>query len=221
MLCGLRDLRDYKVASSSDPARLNPAGSFNILADSPRLSDLTTDQIAELYDQHTQAIGQEFTKDAVDRVLELTQGQPWLVNALAHAITCKMKVTGTITTEPVEDAKERLIRARPVHLDALMTRLYEPRVERAVRAIMEGTPPGTDASFDDVSYVRDLGLIRGTGAPEIANPIYREFLLRHSLLCADLLRREQHGPFTDEALIQARRRIFGAAYFGDVPSRPC
>ncbi|MGP3921411.1 hypothetical protein, partial [Nonomuraea sp. 10N515B] len=82
--------------------------------------------------------------------------------------------------------------------------------------------PGTDAPFDDdVSYVRNLGLIRGTGEPEIANPIYREFLLRHCFLFADLLRRELQGPFTDEALIQARLRIFGAADFGDVPSRPC
>ncbi|MFI7704112.1 ATP-binding protein [Nonomuraea sp. NPDC049480] len=222
VLCGLRDLRDYKVASSGDPARLNPASSFNILADSVRLGDLTTDQIAELYDQHTQATGQEFTKDAVARVFELTKGQPWLVNALAHEITAEMGVSGAITTAQVDEAKERLILKRPVHLDALMTRLYEPRAERTIRAIMEGTLPGTDAPFDDdVSYVRNLGLIWGTGAPEIANPIYREFLLRHSPLCADLLRREQHGPFTDEALIQARLRIFGTADFGDVPSRPC
>ncbi|WP_433441188.1 ATP-binding protein [Nonomuraea sp. CA-141351] len=212
VLCGLRDLRDYKVASGSDPARLSPASSFNILADSLRLGDFTTDQIAELYDQHTQATGQEFTKDTVNRVFEQTQGQPWLVNALAHEITSEMGVSGTITTAQVDEAKERLIRKRPVHLDALMTRLYEPRVERVIRAIMEGTLPGTDVPCDDdVSYVRNLGLIRGTGAPEIANPIYRQSLLHHSPLCADLLRREQQGPFTDEALAEARLRIFGSS----------
>jgi len=81
VLCGLRDLRDYKVACGGAPDRFNAASPFNILADSLRLGDFTTDQIAELYDQHTQATGQEFTKDAVDRVFELTQGQPWLVNA--------------------------------------------------------------------------------------------------------------------------------------------
>ncbi|GAA3143742.1 hypothetical protein [Nonomuraea salmonea] len=67
-----------------------------------------------------------------------------------------------------------------------------------------------EASDDDVSYVRDLGLIRRTGAPEIANPIYRQFLLRHSPLCADLLRREQQGPFTDEKLAEVRMRTFGS-----------
>ncbi|MEO3791319.1 AAA family ATPase [Nonomuraea sp. B10E15] len=179
VLCGLRDLRDYKVASGGEAGRSNPASPFNIVAESLRLSDFTADQIAELYGQHTQATGQEFTKDAIDRVFELTQGQPWLVNALAHEITFKMGVTGAITAGQVEEAKERLIRARATHLDALVARLYEPRVERVIEPIVAGTWPGTDTSFDDdVSYVHDLGLIRGTRDLEIANPIYREVLLR-------------------------------------------
>ena len=105
VLCGLRDLRDYKVASGGEPGRSNPASPFNIVAESLRLGDFTADQIAELYDQHTQATGQEFTKDAVDRVFELTQGQPWLVNALAHEIIFKMGVTGAITAGQVEDGQ--------------------------------------------------------------------------------------------------------------------
>ncbi|MFI7706371.1 AAA family ATPase [Nonomuraea sp. NPDC049480] len=179
VLCGLRNLRDYKVASGGDPARSNPASPFNIIAKSLRLGDFTADQIAELYDQHTQATGQEFAKDAVDRVFELTQGQPWLVNALAHEIIFEMGTTGAITAAQVEDAKERLIRARATHLDALVARLHEPRVERVIGPIVAGTSPGMDAAFDDdVSYVHDLGLIRGTRDLEIANPIYREVLLR-------------------------------------------
>src|SRR5690606_13854958 len=127
VLCGLRDLRDYKVASGGEPGRSNPASPFNIVAESLRLGDFTTDDIAELYGQHTQQTGQEFTKDAVDRVFELTQGQPWLVNALAHEVVFKMGVTGAVTAGQVEDAKERLIRARATHLDSMMARLHEPR----------------------------------------------------------------------------------------------
>ncbi len=41
------------------------------------MGDFTTDQIAELYDQHTQATDQAFTKGSVDQVFGLTQGQPW------------------------------------------------------------------------------------------------------------------------------------------------
>ncbi|NBF00648.1 hypothetical protein FE391_47005 [Nonomuraea sp. KC401] len=103
------------MTTRSPPAatqRSNPASAFNIVAESLRLGDFTADQIAELYDQHTRATGQEFTKDAVDRVFELTQGQPWLVNAIAHEITFKMRATGSITAGHVDEAKERLIRQR-------------------------------------------------------------------------------------------------------------
>ncbi|MCA2225404.1 ATP-binding protein [Nonomuraea aurantiaca] len=179
VLCGLRDLRDYKVASGGEPGRSNPASPFNIVAKSLRLGDFTTDEIAELYDQHTRATGQEFTKDAVDRVFELTQGQPWLVNALANEVIIEMKVTGTITTAQVEDAKERLIRARATHLDTLVARLHEPRVKRVMEPVLAGTFPNLGSTFsDDLSYVTDLGLVKQKPPLKVANPIYREVILR-------------------------------------------
>ncbi|MDR8408931.1 ATP-binding protein [Nonomuraea sp. 3-1Str] len=179
VLCGLRDLRDYKVASGGELGRSNPASPFNIVTESLRLGDFTADEIAELYDQHTQATGQEFIKDAVDRVFELTQGQPLLVNAIAYEITIQMKVTSAITVGQVEDAKERLIRKRATHLDALVARLREPRVKRVIEPILAGDFPDVDLTFsDDLSYVRDLGLVKQKPPLEVANPIYREVILR-------------------------------------------
>ncbi|GAA2209897.1 AAA family ATPase [Nonomuraea monospora] len=173
VLCGLRDPREYA------------GGPFDFVEDSLRLGGFAADDVAELYGQHTQATGQEFTKDAVDRVFELTQGQPWLVNALASKITFDMKVTGAVTADEVEDAKERLIQERPVHLDALMAQLREPGVERVIEPILSGSwPLAEQASSDDLSYVRDLGLITREPPPAVANPIYREAILRklgHSL----------------------------------------
>ncbi|WP_433509846.1 AAA family ATPase [Nonomuraea sp. CA-143628] len=179
VLCGLRDLRDSKAASGGESGRSNTASPFNIVAESLRLGDFTTDEIAELYDQHTQATGQEFTKDAVDRVFELTQGQPWLVNALANEVIMEMEVTGTITTAQVDEAKERLIRARATHLDSLAARLHEPRVKRVMEPVLAGTFPDIDHTFsDDLSYATDLGLIKQKPPLEVANPIYREVILR-------------------------------------------
>nr|WP_311132349.1 AAA family ATPase [Nonomuraea gerenzanensis]SBO95076.1 hypothetical protein BN4615_P4592 [Nonomuraea gerenzanensis] len=179
VLCGLRDVRDYKIASGGAADRYNAASPFNIIRKSLRLGDFAADQIAELYDQHTQATGQEFTKDAVDRVFELTQGQPWLVNALADEIITETRVTGTITTGQVEDAKERLIKARAIHLDSLAARLHEPRVKRVMEPIVAGTFPHTDPTFSsDLSYVRDLGLVTQKPPPQVANPIYQELILR-------------------------------------------
>ncbi|MEV0612524.1 AAA family ATPase [Nonomuraea sp. NPDC050404] len=178
VLCGLRDLRDYKVASGGVPDRHNAVSPFNIVAASLRLGDFTTDEIADLYDQHTQATGQEFTKDAVDQVFELTQGQPWLVNAVAHEITVKMGVTETIGVGQVEEAKERLIRARAMHLDALAARLHEPRIKRVMEPIVAGGLYTDRGNSDDLSYARDLGLISQKPPPQVANPIYREVILR-------------------------------------------
>ncbi|MEV4476955.1 ATP-binding protein [Nonomuraea sp. NPDC049504] len=178
VLCGLRDVRDYKIASGGAPDRYNAASPFNIIRKSLRLGDFTAGQIAELYDQHTQATGQEFTKDAVDRLFELTQGQPWLVNALADEIITEMGVTGTIATEQVEEAKERLIRARAIHLDSLAARLYEPRVKRVMEPIVAGGPYTDRGNSEDLSYARDLGLITQQPPPQVANPIYREVILR-------------------------------------------
>ncbi|GAA3235274.1 AAA family ATPase [Nonomuraea helvata] len=178
VLCGVRNVRDYKVASGHSD-RSNPASPFNIIADSLRLGDFTADQIAELYDQHTQATGQEFTKGAVDRVFELTQGQPWLVNALAYEITFQMGATGAITARQVEEAKERLIRARVTHLDVLVSRLREPRVKRVMESVVAGSFPDADPAFSiDLSYVRDLGLVKQRPPIDVANPIYGEVMLR-------------------------------------------
>ncbi|MFC6363830.1 ATP-binding protein, partial [Nonomuraea thailandensis] len=46
VLCGLRDVRDYKVASGGQAGGSNPASPFNIVAESLRLGDFTADEIA-------------------------------------------------------------------------------------------------------------------------------------------------------------------------------
>lgn len=85
-LIGLRDVRDYKVTAGSGN-RLGTASPFNIKAESLTLRGFTRDEVAELYGQHTAETGQVFLPEAIDRAFELTQGQPWLVNALAAQLT--------------------------------------------------------------------------------------------------------------------------------------
>jgi hypothetical protein len=58
VLCGLRDVRDYKIASGGDPNRLGTASPFNIKLVSMRLGDFDFDDVAELYGQHTAETGQ-------------------------------------------------------------------------------------------------------------------------------------------------------------------
>ena len=79
VLCGLRDVRDYRIRSTSSP--------FNIVAKSLRLGDFTREETLTLLDQHTRETGQAFTDDAREAIWTQTLGQPWLVNALAYE-TC-------------------------------------------------------------------------------------------------------------------------------------
>ena len=181
VLCGLRDVRDYKAAAGGDSTRLGTSSPFNIKVASLRLGDFTESDVRALYSQHTATTGQRFTDEALARAWEYTAGQPWLVNALAREVVREMKVpvTESITVEHMDTAKERLILARATHLDSLLARLYEPRVRRILEPMIAGEALSPDSTFDDdVSYVRDLGLIANDKPARVANPIYREVIVR-------------------------------------------
>jgi hypothetical protein len=177
-LIGLRDVRDYKV-SSGGSERLQTASPFNIKAESLTLRNFTQDEVATLYQQHTAETGQAFHAAAVDRAFALTQGQPWLVNALARQVV-EVLVTDrstSITAEHIEQAKEILIQRQDTHLDSLAARLREPRVRRVLEPMLAGQFV-EDMPYDDRQFVVDLGLVRRDPAAGlvVANPIYREVI---------------------------------------------
>ena len=179
-LCGLRDVRDYKAASGGGLSRLGSSSPFNVKVRSLRLGDFSRDEVVALYAQHTGETGQSFTDEALTRAFALTCGQPWLVNALACEVVEAMAVAPPepITVEHIEIAKERLIQARATHLDSLVDKLQQARVHSIIEPLMAGTTIQATAYNDDVSYVRDLGLIAPGRTIEIANPIYREVIVR-------------------------------------------
>jgi DNA polymerase III delta prime subunit len=180
VLCGLRDVRDYKVSSGGSEPRMGSTSPFNIKVESLRLGDFSEEALRALYAQHTAESGQAFTDDAQARSWTLTAGQPWLVNALAREIVRNMAVppTEAITADHVETAKERIILARQTHLDSLVARLMEPRVKRVIEPLLAGEAPPDNPYDDDLRYTRDLGLIAPDFPVRIANPIYREVIAR-------------------------------------------
>jgi DNA polymerase III delta prime subunit len=179
-LIGLRDVRDYKVASGGSD-RLNTASPFNIKERSFTLRDFNAEEVEELYQQHTCETGQVFTPEAMATAFDLTQGQPWLVNALVKEIVQEM-VTDTsieITSDHFQQAKEILIARQDTHLDSLAERLREPRIKAIIEPMLAGLEFG-NVPPDDIQFVIDLGLckIDPLGGLTIANPIYREVLPR-------------------------------------------
>ena len=180
-LIGMRDLRDYLV-QSKDGRHINPGSPFNIKAASITLRNFNAAEVTDLLGQHTAETGQAFLPEASDEIARVTDGQPFLVNALADlCVTALVPDRAVpISLAHVDEARERLIRSRTTHLDSLAERLKEPRVARIVQAVILGDAPhGIVYDSDDFQYVVDLGLIRrGLDGAEPANPIYREVLAR-------------------------------------------
>ncbi len=174
VLCGLRDVQDYRAPG----AKGSP---FNIKAKSLRLGDFSEAETLALLGQHTEETGQAFAEEALATVWRETRGQPWLVNALAHE-ACFESRTGrdrsrAITGEEILEARERLIGGRVTHLHNLAERLKEERVRRVIEPILSGGD-GDDITDDDLDYVRDLGLVALDDPIRIANPIYAEVVPR-------------------------------------------
>ena len=183
ILCGVRDIKDYRIHSSKENTVITGGSAFNVKAESLRMGDFILQEVDTLLQAHTQETGQIFTEDACRLIWNFTQGQPWLVNALAYEVCFRMKQgrnrSVPITPEMIVQAREQLIERRVTHLDQLADKLKEPRVRRVVEPMLAGgiITEGTD---DDRQYVIDLGLIRreGAGGLVIANPIYREVIPR-------------------------------------------
>jgi hypothetical protein len=180
-LIGMRDVREYRARIRPEHESLGSASPFNIKAESLTLENFSLTQISDLYHQHTEETGQVWSDEAVERVYTLTQGQPWLVNALARQ-TVERDVTDRaipLTRSHVDAAKEALIVRRDTHLDSLAERLHEPQIRRVIEPVLTGSYTGSDVYNDDLLYVADLGLItRPPAHIRIANSIYAEVIPR-------------------------------------------
>lgn len=180
-LIGMRDVRDYKAKIRPDSQTLGSASPFNVKAESLTLASFTAEEVATLCRQHTEDTGQVFTDPALERAFELTRGQPWLTNALANQLVEKVVPDrrAAIDAKDVDRAAEILIERRDTHLDSLIERLREERVERVIAPILAGELLVGDRLNDDIAYVEDLGLVEAsTGHLRIANPIYHEVIPR-------------------------------------------
>ena len=183
-LVGMRNIRDYKAKIRPDSTTLGSASPFNIVTESFNLRNFTKGEVAEFYAQHTQATKQLFEPQATDYIFEQTQGQPWLVNAIA--CECVEKITQKDCSKPItldmaKQAVQNIILARGTHFDSLMERLKEERVRKVIEPLILGDNMAVDRISDDYLYTRDLGLIRevGNGVVEPANKIYAEIIVRY------------------------------------------
>jgi hypothetical protein len=176
-------VRDYRIHSSTEKAVITGGSAFNIKAKSLRLGNFSRADMETLYAQHTVETGQAFTAEALERLWELSRGQPWVVNALGYETCFEMKESRDrhqpISLELVDTAKEAIILRRETHLDQLTDKLQEPRVQQVIAPLLQGGELPTNVTEDNIQYVIDLGLIRrGAHGLELANALYQEVIPR-------------------------------------------
>jgi len=182
ILCGVRDVRDYRIVLSNQDI-ITGGSAFNIKAESLRMGNFTREEIRALFNQHTAETGQLFDEGCYDMIWTATEGQPWLVNALGYEVTMKIKENRDrsvrIIPEMIYRAQEQIIYRRDTHIDILIDKLREPRVKRIIEPILAGSENTEEMlKDDDLQYVEDLGLIVREKPVRIANAIYREVIPR-------------------------------------------
>jgi hypothetical protein len=179
ILNGVRDLRDYRIYSRAEDTWLTGGSCFNIKAESIRLEDFSKEQVHDLYSQHSTEHGQGYETGVVDEIYRLTQGQPWLCNALGDQLCFHIgKDKPVVSMDDLYAAKEALILRRDTHIDQLYAKLEEDRIKKIVAPLIRGETPES-ISVDDIQYAKDLGLLKSKSKIlEIANPIYQEVLPR-------------------------------------------
>jgi len=182
-LVGLRDVRDYKMKVRLEDKSLGTGSPFNVKSESFTLQNFSLKDVTDLFAQHTHDTGQKFNTEVTELIYKYTNGQPWLVNALANHIVTRMlegDYTKEITKEIVVQAKEELIQRRDTHLDSLVDKLSETRVRTIVMAIINGEELLHDTFNDELQYCIDLGIVRKDKQVGIcfSNPIYQEIIPR-------------------------------------------
>ena len=211
VLCGVRDIKDYRIHLSSGDV-VTGGSAFNIKAKSLTLGSFSFEEVKRLLKQHTELTGQHFTDDIFPELWEDTRGQPWLVNALSYEMTYEDKTARdrglTISFEKYLAARERLILSRATHLDQLTDKLREPRIHGVISALLSGESTELLVTQDDMEYVEDLGLIRRKPQVHISNRIYREIIPRELIaVTQDTMVQELRWYQTDDKRIDMQKLL--------------
>ena len=124
VLCGVRDVRDYRIRSGSADTLVSGGSAFNVKAKSLRLGDFSREEVRFLLGQHTEETGQPFAEEALEAVWARTRGQPWLVNALAYEVCFEGEGGADRSTEarPLQRSRVTLGPGVPRHVKPAATR---------------------------------------------------------------------------------------------------
>jgi len=173
---GIASLRDPRDSESQGPSSQSaPSSSTGVEGEVLSLPPFTRAQIATLLASLKERTGDDILPGALDRIFELTQGNPYLVNGLAlrllDAFDCRNE---PITAVDVERARDLLLERRGGLLDEVAERMRDQRLRTLVEQIAIGTARDRDLGPDELRLAIELGVVKrnADGRPVLANPIW-------------------------------------------------
>ncbi|MDR1870637.1 MAG: ATP-binding protein [Deltaproteobacteria bacterium] len=149
---------------------------FDFLTAALRPANFTLEEVRSLYAQHTAGAGQIFLDEAVEKAYHWTDGQPWLVNALAYEAVNEIlgrDYGPPITAKIINEAVNNLLNRRDVHLDFCRFLLGKPKAQTIIRPMLDlkpsPNPPSEGPNNQSLShkfkrayhFCLDMGLIKG------------------------------------------------------------
>ena len=156
---------------------------FNI-QDEFNLPNFTLEQVQELFEQYTEAVGQAFVPEVIASIHKQTAGQPVLVNRFAQILTEELDIPKTepVTMARFTAAHAQLLKENNVNITHLITNIRRnPRFESMLMRIME-RDQGVDFNLHNevISELNTYGVIKRSddGMCEILNPIYLYCILQ-------------------------------------------
>ena len=75
ILCGVRDVRDYRIHSGGGEI-ITGGSAFNIKAKSLSIGNFTEPDVRNLFEQHTTETGQQFDEEIFDKLWTIRRGNP-------------------------------------------------------------------------------------------------------------------------------------------------
>lgn len=190
VLCGRKNLRGLQMldenGNTATPIKAGNTGSpWNIDAGPLQSIPFAREDVQTLYQQFADQDGHAFTAEAIDAVMEETNGQPWLVNRIGDYV--QKQLSGEESGKPVgaqlvRDACDTIVQfdmnnatAYESHMHHLYNALHTTKsVERGVRALIDKVPLKSPV---EASTMQQLGItaFSSTRPSAFANRIYERF----------------------------------------------
>jgi len=155
---------------------------FNI-QDQFALSNFKVEQVAELYGQYTDEVGQAFAPEVIEAVHQKTAGQPFLVNRLAQILTEELNIPENkeITIEHFYNAYAQILKEDNTHFQHIRRNIKRKDEFKIIlnRILFDEREVYFNINDKNISELATYGLVREENELCIIdNPIYQEIIIK-------------------------------------------